>query len=74
MRACLLCCVIALAGCTAPAPPASDSQPSVDGGAEPKPSTVLDPQLQALDKARAVEKQVDEAAQAQRKAIEDAGG
>jgi hypothetical protein len=61
--------VFALAACSSPPPPAADEP----GPARPA-STVLDPQLQALDKARAAQKQIDDAAEARRKAIDDAGG
>lgn len=39
-----------------------------------KQKTVLDDQLKALEKAKAVQQTVDDAAKAQQKAIDDAGG
>lgn len=44
------------------------------GDSKPPEKTVLDPQVQALKKARAVGQQVDEAAQQQREQIEREAG
>lgn len=69
----LVLCAVVLGACS--------GRPSADGGADPaagpvstKPKTVLDDQLKALEKAKAVQQTVDDAAEAQRKAIDDAGG
>jgi hypothetical protein len=66
-----LASLIALAAC-APAPEGAAAPAATEP--PPRPATVLDPQLQALDKAKAVEQQVEDQAQAQREAIERAGG
>lgn len=62
---------IAIACCAACSPP-----PKPPSGQPPEPqATQLRDAIQApIDKARAVEGQVQDAADAQRKAIEDAGG
>lgn len=61
---------LALLGGCSPQPP-----PEVGTNApRTPPATVIDPQLQALDKARAAQKQVDDQAKATREAIERAGG
>lgn len=52
------------------APPAAE----VDTSAPARTPTVLDPQLQALERAKAVQAQIDAQAEAQRQAIKDAGG
>lgn len=67
----LLAGLIALAAC-APAPEGTAAPAATEP--PPRPATVLDPQLEALDKAKAVEQQVEDQAQAQREAIERAGG
>lgn len=64
----LLGLLAGIAACSRETPAERAQQPS------PKPPAVLDPQLQALDKARDVQKQVDEGARAQREAIDRAGG
>ncbi|HMM66555.1 MAG TPA: hypothetical protein PKC03_06405 [Dokdonella sp.] len=63
-----------LLACSKPA--ADDPQPAVDPAATPaaRPATVLDEQLKALDKAKAVEQQLQKEKADQDKAIEDAGG
>ena len=67
----LFASLFVLAGCGPSAetpPPAADAPPPV------RTPTVLDPQLQALERAKAVQAQIDAQAEAQRQAIKDAGG
>ncbi|GMV30216.1 MAG: hypothetical protein AMXMBFR59_23410 [Rhodanobacteraceae bacterium] len=53
MRAPVLAVILlALAGCAGDDPPAPQAPP-------PKPTTVIDPQLKALERAKAVQDQVD---------------
>lgn len=71
-------CILGLAllpACSAPpaeTPDATVADPATAPVA--RPATVLDDQLKALDKARAVEQDLQEAKVARDKAIEDAGG
>jgi outer membrane biogenesis lipoprotein LolB len=60
-RLILIATLLLLSACDSSPPPA-----------EHKPNPILDPQTQALKKARAVQGQVDAAAEAQRKQIEAA--
>lgn len=77
MPSCLIRCSLSLvltgvllAACSsATPPPAPDATAPVA-----RVPTVIDPQLQALDKAKAVQKQVDDQARQTRDAIERAGG
>ncbi|WP_395790549.1 hypothetical protein [Aquimonas sp.] len=64
---------VVLAGCgraAETAPPGAE----VDTPPPARTPTVLDPQLQALERAKAVQAQIDAQAEAQRQAIKDAGG
>jgi hypothetical protein len=63
MKWSLIPLVLSLTACDATPPP----QPKTD----PKPNPVFETQIQAMKKARAVEGQVMDAAQAQRKQIDD---
>lgn len=63
-------CVCALAGCSS----RKADEPAAQPAAPAKQKTVLDDQLKALEKAKAVQQTVDEAAKAQQKAVDDAGG
>lgn len=66
----LAVCVCALTGCSGRHADEQAAQPA----AQAKPKTVLDEQLKALEKAKAVQQTVDEAAKAQQNALDDAGG
>jgi len=68
----LLCCVLlALAACSKPQPP--EKERPVDPQAQK--ATELHDAIQApIERAKAVDDQVEKADQAQRQAIEDAGG
>lgn len=57
-------------------PPSTNASGTVDAAQAPKTrqKTVFDDQLKALDKAKAVEKQLQKDKEKQDKAIEDAGG
>ena len=61
----LVATAFALGACGSAPPPAEPAPPQ---------KTVLDPQIKALEKAKAVEQQVDDAKAAQDKKLEDAGG
>lgn len=61
--------LVLLNGCSPQSPPEAGANAPRTPAA-----TVIDPQLQALDKAKAAQKQVDEQAKATREAIERAGG
>lgn len=63
----LLVLCVAIAACSKPEPDPPTTPPAPT-------STVLDDQLKALDKARAVQAEVDRKAQETQKAIDDAGG
>ncbi|MFC4819822.1 hypothetical protein [Dokdonella ginsengisoli] len=64
-------CLGALAACSA----RTDEQAAkASENAQAKPKTVLDEQMKALEKAKAVQRTVDEAAKAQEKAIDENGG
>ena len=63
--------VVAIACCTACSPP---PKPPADQPPEPQATQLRDAIQAPIDKAKAVEGQVQDAADAQRKAIEDAGG
>ena len=65
MKPLLLAFAVLLSACNKPAPP-----PKVD--ATPASNPIFDTQIQAMRKARAVEGQVNAAAEAQRKQIEQA--
>lgn len=66
-------CTPLLAACmSSPPPPPPEAQRKADGN--PLEGTVLDAQGQALQRAKAVQDQVKAHDQAQRQAIEDAGG
>lgn len=65
MKHLLVPCVFALAACDASPPP----QPQTG---ERQPNPVFETQIQALEKARAVEGQVTEAAEAQQRQIDEA--
>lgn len=68
----LLACVCALVACSghkAEEPAAAQAQ-----AAPAKQKTVFDDQLKALEKAKAVQQTVDDAAKSQEKAVDDAGG
>ena len=65
MKPLLLAIMVLLSACNNPTPP-----PKVD--ATPKPKPIFDTQIQAMKKAQAVEGQVNAAAEAQRKQIEQA--
>lgn len=67
----LAVCICALAGCSGRQ---ADEPAAQAAAAQAKPKTVLDDPLKALEKAKAVQHTVDEAAKAQQKAIDDAGG
>ena len=67
----LFAVLFSLAGC---GPAAETAPPAADAPPPPRAPTVLDPQLQALERAKAVQAQIDAQAEAQRKAIKDAGG
>jgi hypothetical protein len=62
-------CLGALAACS----PHVD-EPAADTSAQAKPKTVLDEQMKALQKAKDVQRTLDEAAKAQQKAIDESGG
>lgn len=66
----LVLCLYALAACSEHGDGAAKT---ADAAARER-KTVLDEQMKALEKAKAVQRTVDEAAEAQRKAIDDAGG
>lgn len=69
----LLLGICTLGACSSRQP--DDEMPGPQAQAAPaKQKTVLDEQLKALDKAKAVQGTVDDAAKAQQKAIDDAGG
>ncbi len=69
----ILLCVCALGACSGHK--AADEAPKPAAETAPaKQKTVFDDQLKALDKAKATQQTVDEAAKAQQKAIDDAGG
>jgi hypothetical protein len=57
--------VLFSAGCSAPEPPQPPSQP------QPPPKTVFDPLTQQVDRARAVQKTVDDNAEKTRKAADN---
>jgi len=62
---CLFGCM--LSGCDSQSP----STKTVDTDQTTQPKTIIDDQIKALDKAKDVERQIQEAADKQRKAIED---
>jgi len=68
----LAACVCVLAACSSHK--AEDEAAQQAAAAPVKQKTVFDDQLKALEKAKAVQKTVDDAAKAQQKAIDDAGG
>ncbi|MEP7042728.1 MAG: hypothetical protein ABI843_06675 [Dokdonella sp.] len=65
-------CLCALVACSSH--PAEDAAAQQAAAAPAKQKTVFDDQLKALEKAKAVQKTVDDAAKAQQKAIDDNGG
>ncbi|MEZ5461110.1 hypothetical protein [Dokdonella sp.] len=74
--ACAAACLCALPACTSSTPEenAPVAEESTDSSVARKQPTVLDDQLKALDKARAVEATLEEAKAARDKAIDEAGG
>ena len=71
----LLASACAIAGCTGSSnDDAQAAKPAAQAQAAPKQATVLDPQLKAIQKAKDVQKTVDDAAKATDKAIDDNGG
>ena len=69
MRIAALVIVAATLGaCSSPPPPPAAAPPP------PPQKTVFDSQIQAIDKAKGVEQQVQDAKAAQDKKLEDAGG
>ena len=76
-RLALLAALLALAACSGSKPEAaSDAAKPTAAAAPAKPAqkTVFDDQLKAIQKAKDVQKTVDDAAKATDKAIDDAGG
>jgi hypothetical protein len=71
----LAACLCALAGCSSHKADDAATQAAANAPVEPaKQKTVFDDQLKALEKAKAVQKSVDDAAKAEAKKIDDAGG
>ena len=68
----LAACVCLFAACSGHK--AEDEAAKQAAAAQPPQKTVFDDQLKALEKAKAVQKTVDDAAKAQQKAIDDQGG
>lgn len=67
----IACAAVLLGACSSHS---ADEAAAQKQAAAPKQKTVFDDQLKALEKAKAVQKTVDDAAKAQEKAIDDAGG
>ena len=67
----LLACAVLIAACSSGA---NDEAAKPTAQAAPPQKTVLDPQLKALQKAKDVQKTVDDQAKATDKAIDDQGG
>jgi hypothetical protein len=71
----LLASACAVAGCSGSSnDDANAAKPAAQAQAAPAQKTVLDPQLKALQKAKDVQKTVDDQAKATEKAIDDGGG
>ena len=68
----VLASACAIAGCTQSSN--DDAKPAAQAQAAPAQKTVLDPQLKAIQKAKDVQKTVDDAAKATDKAVDDNGG
>ena len=68
----VLASACAIAGCTQSSN--DDAKPAEQAQAAPAQKTVLDPQLKAIQKAKDVQKTVDDAAKATDKAVDDNGG
>jgi len=67
--------LLALAACSGKTQEDADAaKPVAAAAAQPAQKTVFDPQLKALQKAKDVQKTVDDAAKTTDKAIDDAGG
>lgn len=64
-------CLCSLAACSTHADEQAAKAPESPHG---KQKTVLDEQMKALEKAKAVQRTLDEAAKAQEKAIDESGG
>jgi hypothetical protein len=69
----LIAAVAVLAACSSREPTVAD-QPAPPADAPPRTKTVLDEQLKALDKAKAVQATLDKQKADADKALEDAGG
>lgn len=67
----LALCVCALSACSKHA---DEQAAKTSEAAQEKRNTVLDEQMKALEKAKAVQQTVDDAAKAQQKAIDENGG
>jgi hypothetical protein len=67
----LAICLGALAACSART---GEQAAEASESAQAKQKTVLDEQMKALEKAKAVQRTLDEAAKAQEKAIDENGG
>ena len=68
-------CLCALAACSSHKAEDAAAQQAATAPVEPvKQKTVFDDQLKALEKAKAVQKTVDDAAKAEEKKIDDNGG
>jgi hypothetical protein len=63
-----------LAGCASKSSEDEAAAAKAQAQAAPPPKTFLDPQLKALQKAKDVQKTVDDSKQATDKAIDDGGG
>ena len=71
----LVACALALVGCTGGGPDdAQAGRTAAQAQAAPAQKTVLDAQLKALQKAKDVQKTVDDQNKAAEKAIDDQGG
>jgi glucose/arabinose dehydrogenase len=71
----LLASACAIAGCTGSSnDDAQAAKPAAQAQAAPAQPTMLDPQLKAIQKAKDVQKTVDDAAKATDKAVDDNGG
>jgi hypothetical protein len=71
----LLASACAIAGCTGSSnDDAKAAKPAAQAQATPAQKTVLDTQLKAIQKAKDVQKTVDDQAKATEKAIDDSGG
>ena len=67
--------LLALAACSGKTQEDADAaKPVAAAAAQPAQKTVFDPQLKALQKAKDMQKTVDDQAKANNKAIEDGGG